>query len=151
MGREAAEASSPTINVKLVELSTTHELWRGQGTLRLTWSRRAVLCQVTGQGHGEYASPITTRWASTLKTYGRVVLLLDFWEMPTYDSKLRIDLTGWAADNRANVEQVHLAAKSKVVQMGAAIANIALSGLITIYSDRGSFESALPKFGLSAR
>ena len=59
--------------------------------------------------------------------------------------------TGWGTQHRPDIDQVHLLAQSRVVQMGAAIANIALSGLINIYSDRESFNAAVLRFGLALR
>src|SRR4051812_4798786 len=126
MSRESQDALPGLSEIRLVELSIQHELWRGLGSLRLTWSRRAVLLQVNGQGHGEFAKPIIAKWDMALRQSGRVVILCDFWDMPTYDSKLRIDLTNWCIQHRSTIDAIHLAAKSKVVQMGATIANIAL-------------------------
>lgn len=139
--------------VKLVESGPNREVWQGVGTLRLNWSRTGgvVHFMLAGHGQGEFAAPIMERWDGAARQSSKVTLLLDFWDMPTYDSKLRIDLTGWARKHFSQVDRVHLIARSKIVIMGATIANIALDGIITIYQQRAPFDGIVKQFGFPAR
>lgn len=138
--------------VKLAESGPNHEIWQGLGTLSLNWARTGVVhFMITGPGHGDYAAPIMRRWDGAARQSGKIILLLDFWDMPTYDSKLRIDLTGWARNHYSQVERVHLTARSKIVIMGATLANIALDGIITIHHQRAPFNMLAKQFGFSPR
>ncbi len=78
----------------------------------------------------------------------RLTLISDFWDMPTYDSAFRLALTDWSLKNRARLGPIHMLTRSQVVNMGTAVANIALGGLIKTYTLRADFSLAVQKLGV---
>jgi hypothetical protein len=66
----------------------------------------------------------------------------DLWDMITYDSDLRVELTNFHLSHRSGLRSLHTITQSKLVKMGVTVANVALK-LITQHPTRASFESAL--------
>ena len=69
-----------------------------------------------------------------------------FWDleaMVSYESAVRIECTRALLDNPGRVGAIQALARSKVVRMGVAVANLALQNRITMYMERGPFEAAL--------
>lgn len=67
----------------------------------------------------------------------------DWVEMTGYESQCRQRLTSWAVANLDAFDEMHIAQRSKLVAMGVQVANLALGGLITPYTDRTAVEIAL--------
>jgi hypothetical protein len=68
----------------------------------------------------------------------------DLWDLQSYASALRVDLTSWHLKNRLVLRGLHTTTQSRVVKMGVTVANVAL-GVITQHDDRRSFEIALAR------
>lgn len=69
-----------------------------------------------------------------------------FWDLELlerYDSGVRVHATQALLDHRANVICVKVLAKSKIVRMGVAVANLALGGMVENLDTRLLFERAL--------
>jgi hypothetical protein len=66
----------------------------------------------------------------------------DLWEMTSYDSALRVDLTDYHLRNRASLRSLHTVAQSKLVRMGVTVANVALR-VIVQHNDPSAFNTAL--------
>jgi hypothetical protein len=137
-------------NVRLIESGSTFEVWKGSGGgMRLDWTRQgAVRVAVTGHGHHQpYTKATFARWDAADRVSGRPVILVDFWDMPTYDSGMRIDWTAWALKHRASSDW-HVCQRSRLVHMGLSVANIALGGLLKIYDKRPDFDAVVKKLGI---
>jgi hypothetical protein len=140
------DSASP---VREVDRGLTFETWQGSGAMRLDWSRQGhVRVIVHGHGHVDYADAVVARWESVRRVNGRVTLHIDFWEMPTYDSGLRVGMTGWATKNRDSVDGVHVVTRSKLVSMGVSVANLAMGGIFTTHVQRAEFDLLMTKLGL---
>jgi hypothetical protein len=136
--------------IQKVESGATFEVWGFRAsTARLEWPRPALaVLQIVGHGHGELAAPILRRWDEGLRKSERLTLLCDFWEMPGYESSLRLALTDWSVEHRARLEPIHVLTRSRLVSMGVAVANLALGGLIKVYTLRTNYDLALQKLGV---
>jgi hypothetical protein len=117
--------------------------------MRLDWSRTgAVRILVVGHGHAEFAPPALKRFDLTMRSLGKLAVLADFWDMPTYDSGLRVELTKWGTTpERRGKFEIHVLSRSKLVTMGVTVASLALAGL-TSYSARMDFDRFAQKQGL---
>jgi hypothetical protein len=137
--------------IQEVESAPGLEIWRGQhGVVALTWNRKATRLTVGTHGQTELAAIVVRRWEQVLaQTNGSLMLLADFGHMPTYDSKFRIVLTEWAVKHRSALK-VHLLSLSKIVSMGATLANIAVGGIISVHHERAPFERVAVTFGLGS-
>jgi hypothetical protein len=69
-------------------------------------------------------------------------LFVDAEHMLGYHSNVRTEPTKVLLKYRARI-RIHVLARSKLVQMGLAVANVALKGEVQSYSDRGEFLRAL--------
>jgi len=66
----------------------------------------------------------------------------DWWDMSGYDAEARNKLTEWTLRIRHNIASDHILVRSKIVSMGVSLANVALGGLLTVYTDRTEFAQA---------
>jgi hypothetical protein len=139
----------PTDEVHEIASGPGFEVWQGTGTMHIHWTRQGVVrIAVNGHGHAEFAPAVIRRWDGAVRAAGKMTLLVDFWEMPGYDSGLRVALQGWGVKNRAQVESIHFLSRSKLVSMGAAVTNLALGGMIVMYDKQPPFEAEAKKLGL---
>jgi hypothetical protein len=68
-------------------------------------------------------------------------ILIDLGEMVGYDSAFRQGMTEWArrmVKDRGAV--MHIYVRSKIVQMGVAVANLALGGVLQVHPNRTALE-----------
>jgi hypothetical protein len=139
----------PALEVREIEKGPTFEVWQGSGTMRLDCTRQGVVrIIVSGHGHAEFVPAVLRRWDGAIRAAGSMTLLVDFWDMPAYDSGLRVPLQGWGVSHRSQVEAIHFLSRSKLVAMGAAVSNLALGGMITMHNQQGSFDAVAKKLGL---
>jgi hypothetical protein len=146
--------AAPTLgSARLIDSGDSREHWQGaSGTLRLHWNRRGAL-ETTVREHGgeDLVDIVTQRMDSVLRDGGRIVLFFDLGEMHSYDSAMRVRWTDWLKRHLSQVESLDVVARSKLVAMGVAVANLALGGIITVHAERrGTYEALLLKAGLSA-
>lgn len=74
---------------------------------------------------------------------GRITSYFCDWSETTgYDSEVRTLFTQWVATHRNHVK-FHLLVGSKIVSMGVSVANLALGGALTGYTNRPAFDAAL--------
>jgi hypothetical protein len=141
-----AKALSP----ELVSSDASSQSWKTpRGAMSLNWTDGGAM-YVAVDVHGDrLLSPLMTRRADTLLARGRMKFFFDFWHMPTYDSEMRTEWTGFLVTHRARIDEIHIVARSKLVSMGVAVANVALGGAIKSYpAPTGPFETALNRAGL---
>ncbi len=78
---------------------------------------------------------------------GGVDLFVDAAGMTGYDSEARLAMTEWVLANRPSIGAMHVLVLSKLGTMGAAVANLALGGLMRVYSNPTAFQRALELAG----
>jgi hypothetical protein len=140
--------------IQKVDAGASFEVWRSTaGALRLDWNRQGVVLEtMLGYGSHEFGTVIARRWEALRRGGVQVLILIDFWDMPNYDSGFRTTMQDWALKNRTSmVQTVHILTSSKLVSMGVAVANLALGGIITAHTQRPPFDAAVKKLGLAAR
>jgi hypothetical protein len=123
--------------------------------MRLDWSRldRVTTLRLTVVGHGnaEFAEPCLRCADNVLRTCERLTLLVDYWDMPTYDSRFRIALQEWAIRNRARLEPIHILTRSSLVRMGVAVGALVLGDVAKTHALRASFDLAIKQLGAPAK
>jgi hypothetical protein len=143
----------PSSTVNLAENGPLFEIWSGTGTasMRIDWTRKgAVRITVSGHGAAGFSPPAIARWDAANRTSDRGVVLIDFWDMPTYDSGMRVQMTGWALKHRSDTTYF-VTTRSKIVLMGLAVANLALDGILNVKEKRADFDSVCVTHGLPTR
>jgi hypothetical protein len=147
-------AADTTGSARLIESGDSRELWQGtSGTLRLRWNGRGAI-ETTVREHGgeELVDIVTQRMESSLREAQRVQLFFDLGAMHSYDSAMRVRWTEWLKKHLSQVDRLDVIARSKIVTMGVAVANLALGGIITVHSGhQGSYDAALSEAGLPPR
>ena len=136
-----------------VDSGPTFEVWQLRGSsIRVDWSHANVVAlTVVGYGHAAFGPPWLRRATEALRTSERLTLLIDFWDMPSYDSQLRVSMTEWALEHRSRLEPTHMLARSPIVRMGVAVANLALGGLIKAYALRANYDAAVKQLNPPAK
>jgi hypothetical protein len=70
-------------------------------------------------------------------------LMWDLEAMESYESAVRVECTNVLLSNWAQVRSVHALAKSNIVRMGVAVANLALGNRVVSHNERSTFELAV--------
>jgi len=70
-------------------------------------------------------------------------VLWDLEAMEAYESSVRVECTNVLLANWSKVRSVHALAKSNIVRMGVAVANLALGNRIVSHHERKTFELAV--------
>lgn len=143
---------SDSESLQKVESGASFEVWQVRSSrLRLDYRRVGIVEMIViGHGHVEFARPCVRRLEEARRKNDRLTILADFWTMPGYDSGFRLELTEWVAKHRPQMEPLHLVTRSQLVSMGAAVANIALGGLIQIHTLRASYDVVVRRLAASA-
>ena len=118
-----------------------HVRW-GRGELRIKVSDDVVYEQVTGYLEKDIVSKITHPIDKLIGQGARPIIFNDWWELSGYDSDARLKLTDWIFWIRGKIVGSHILVRSKIVSMGVSIANLALGGMLTVYTDRQEFTLA---------
>jgi len=148
----AAPEVKPFQVIQKVDSGASFEVWRSPtGAMRLDWNRQGVVLEtMLGFGSHEFATVILRRWEASRRGGLQILILNDFWEMPNYDSGFRILQQEWALKNRSSlVQPLHIVTRSKLVSMGTAVVNLALGGIITVHTQRQTFDAEVKKAGLT--
>lgn len=140
-------------DVRLIDSGPAFEIWKGpKGGMRLDWTKRgAVRFAVQQYAYTGYAAPILKRWtgAIPMAEHGKVLFLLDFWDMDGYDSQFRIETQTWGRVHQVNLGKVALLTRSKLVSMGAAAANLAIGGMLKTFTQKAEFERECTRAGFT--
>lgn len=108
------------------------------------WSRPPILlAQMSGYGDGSFADPIIRDFNELLAAGQPVQVFFEMGGMENYDSALRTRLTSHFIAHRGRIGALHVFTRSRLVAMGVAVANLALSGIITSHSSLALFQAAL--------
>jgi hypothetical protein len=132
-------------DVEQVELLGDGKGWKTtRGSVGI-WQPGEGLLIVQAQGHGseEFAGPCIKALDDVVAVSRPVHIFADFGKVQSYDSQFRIKLTSRIVQRRADVSAVDILVQSRIVAMGVAVANLALGGLLSSFSRRPDFHSAL--------
>ena len=66
----------------------------------------------------------------------------DLDDMIGYDSGFRVGMTEWAKGVLNGGAVLHVSVRSKIVQMGVAVANLALGGRVRVHANRAALEKS---------
>jgi len=108
-------------------------------------SATLVLARMTGFGEARFVEPILEHFDKASAGGARVHLFVDFEHLDNYESGLRTRGTAYFVQRRASIASLHMLARSRLVAMGVAVANLALDGIMTFHSTRGPFNAALDR------
>lgn len=123
--------------------SSTEEHFRwSRGELRIKVTDDVVYEQVTGYLEKDVVGKITHPIDKLIGQGARPIIFNDWWELSGYDSDARLKLTDWIFWIRGKIVGSHILVRSKIVSMGVSIANLALGGMLTVYTDRQEFTLA---------
>lgn len=100
-----------------------------------------LLCRMRRHGEREFATHFIQ--AFDRLQGDRVHVFLDFDQMATYDSDLRITLTRFFSEQRARIEQIDLVTRSKLVSVGAEVARFVLGPFFRPHLRREAFTRVL--------
>ena len=73
----------------------------------------------------------------------RYLAFQDWWDVASYESSARYDLTQWVRANRERMVEGHILARSKLVKMGVTVANITVLGHLVLHEEKAPFARAL--------
>lgn len=121
-----------------------HVVW-SRGELRIRVTDNVVYEQVSGYLEKDIVTKITAPIDRLIANGAKPVIFNDWWELSGYDSDARLKLTDWIFWIRGKIVGSHILVRSKIVSMGVSIANLALGGMLTVYTDRADFTLAYHK------
>jgi hypothetical protein len=102
-----------------------------------------IICWIIeGNGSLEVVKRVVQELEELAPKEGDFVVFNDTDRMPSYDPGFRNVLTDWSGSKGERLKAIHILTRSKVVAMGAAVANLMLGGNVKMYADRGGFEAA---------
>lgn len=142
-------AETEAADVKLVQSGPLFEIWRGpKGTMRLDWNKKGVVrLIVEGHGHAEFAAPAVRRFDDAIRG-AKLTSVADFWKMVSYDSPFRQQMQEWGSKHRKDMDALVVATTSKLVSMGASVANLAMGVPMKAFTRRDEFDRECHKLGL---
>jgi hypothetical protein len=100
---------------------------------------------MVGYGSVDFASPLLEEFDRLTAGGKRIHLLGDLGRMTDYDSMLRIRCTEHFRARLDAFESLHIHVASRLIAMAVSVANVALSGIITMHSSSSSFTRAADK------
>jgi hypothetical protein len=121
------------------------ELEGARGSIRVAQPARGVVT-LTMRGHAP--ASVMPRVIELLDSFGAArrptVFFYDLWDMDTYESGVRVELTDYHLRHRPMLTALHTCTRSRIVRMGVSVANVALR-IIEQHEDRAAFELALAR------
>jgi hypothetical protein len=88
---------------------------------------------------------LTEALTAEFETAERLHCFFDAEHLDAYHSYVRIGVTGVLVNNSSRLASVSVLARSTLVHMGVAVANLALQGRIKPFGERSAFEAALSR------
>jgi hypothetical protein len=122
--------------------SGDHHWTTPKGEMR-AWSPAPglVVLRLTGHLETEIAPQFISQYGKLWPSGVRLVVA-DLDEMVGYDSAFRVKMTEWARGVLNGGAVFHVSVRSKIVQMGVAVANLALGGRVRVHPNRAALEKA---------
>jgi hypothetical protein len=115
------------------------------------WQHPSGTLLVTLIGHGE-TEALPDLIAHVKERHARsprADLFIDAWQLDGYETGYRVALTEMLRA-MPEVTRVHGLLRSTIVAMGAAVANLALGGIVKIYRRPADFEAAMERAFVAA-
>jgi hypothetical protein len=113
-----------------------------RGSLALwTPAPHLLVFELAGHGEADFVAPIVRDLERLSGPAWRV--FVDAGQLSNYDSPLRVELTAVFRKHSEHIEYFAVLLGSKIVAMGVTVANLALKGLVTPFTDRERFLTAL--------
>jgi hypothetical protein len=135
----AKEDGTPTQIRSIEEQGATARIWAETPTL-IVWI-------VDGRGTPELARKVTVELERLSPVGKPFEVFNDTERMSSIEPGFRNVLTDWSDSKKPHLRTIHILTVSKVVSMGAAVANMLLGGNIKMYSNRAAFEAAFRASG----
>jgi hypothetical protein len=124
-------------------------VWRSEESTLRIWLpiRTVIVIEFSGHLTAPLAGHLMSETNRVLAHPQHTPLCIfnDWWEMKSYDSAARTELTHWAARIKPQLSTVHLLTQSKIVAMGISVANLALGGFLQGHTRRAEWNTALAK------
>jgi len=118
------------------------EVWRDdRGSVTVTIPAPSiVLCTAKGHASADLTPAFLQAVEQRIAKGIRVHWFGDYSEMVSYDSQLRIGLSNFVNTHKANMDQLCILVRSRLVAMGVSVANLAVGGRIRAVSDPVVFK-----------
>ena len=78
-----------------------------------------------------------------LQRGGKPSIFVDAENLDGYEPDLQTSATQWMKANKGRITAQHMLVRSRLTQLGVAVASLALGGIIKGYTSRPQFEEAL--------
>jgi hypothetical protein len=98
--------------------------------------------RMRGRGLTSDVKPMLDELSFSLRTRAHYTFW-DLGDLESYESGVRVESTRVLLEHWKNVLSVNVYARSQLVRMGVAVANLALKNRVESFSDRAAFEAAL--------
>jgi hypothetical protein len=113
-----------------------------RGSLGLwTPAPHLLVFELAGHGEAGFVEPIVRDLERLSGSAWQV--FVDAGQLSNYDSPLRIELTAAFRKHSERIEYFPVLLGSKIVAMGVTVANLALKGLVTPFTNRDQFLTSL--------
>ena len=140
------------MSIQKRQIGTSIEEWSTErGTLRAERVGRHV---VVFRARGHLAADLVElfeRHVTAAIGDGVPHVFFDGTDMSGYESEFRVRISKYLVSVRERVESFNVYTPHRLVAMGAAVVNVALSGALTIFDDRKAFDRRLEEARASLR
>jgi hypothetical protein len=114
---------------------------RGEATVEL-FPPDVVLLTLRGHWENAILSQLVRELGRVMPPREQVDFFIDAELLAGYDTEVRVGMTEWVIKNRPSIRSFHGLVRSKIVAMGASVANLALGGFLKIHTDPHEFQIA---------
>ncbi len=131
-----------------ITLQDGTERWsEGQNVLEARFVAPGVLwMRFVGFGDAAFVPTILAWRTRLLAQQPQGAILFDDMERTTgYAAEARSALTHWVRTNRKSLGGIHILTHNRLVAMGVSVANLALGGFLTAYTDPAAFSAAVKR------
>lgn len=137
-------------NFREVDKGPTFEIHQGtMGVQRIDWTRSgAVRAIINGYATVDMAEVINRRRDALVRTKLRITMLYDLWDVTSYDSAIRLELTKWGQAHKEDEDMVHFLTRSKLTNMAVSVVSLAVPGMVLSHQKRADFDIVAKKLGL---
>lgn len=101
-----------------------------------------VCTRIEGRFHLIFADALMLRFDKMVRSNLRPVICHDWGDVTSYDVKVQASFTKWALEKNGVLDSVHIFAKSPMLRLGIKVSNVAVGGIMSVYSSRESLQQA---------
>lgn len=136
-----------------IDSGATFEIYEGPTVLmRMDWavtSGYAVRLTYVGHIATECSQPIIRRYEAMMRAKQTPFAVFnDGWAATGYETGMRVAMVTWTQKNPNATKELHFLTQSKLMNMGIAVMNLALGGMMKAYSKRQDFDVLCKRAGL---